>query len=166
MRFKYRPEIDGLRALAVMSVIIFHAGFEINYNNETYTLLPGGYLGVDVFYVISGYLISYLILQKLKSNSFSFLDFYERRARRLLPTLFLIILLSLVAGYILMLPNQLKDLSSSAISSLLFVSNIWFYFTDNYFAESSLLKPLLHTWSLSIEEQFYIFFLRCYFSVI
>lgn len=158
MRFKYRPEIDGLRALAVMSVIIFHAGFEISYNNETYMLLPGGYLGVDVFYVISGYLISYLILQKLKSNSFSFLDFYERRARRLLPTLFLIILLSLVAGYILMMPNQLKDLSSSAISSLLFVSNIWFYFTDNYFAEPSLLKPLLHTWSLSIEEQFYIFF--------
>ena len=82
MRFKYRPEIDGLRALAVMSVIIFHAGFEISYNNEKYFLLPGGYLGVDVFYVISGYLISYLILQKLKSNTFTFVDFYERRARR------------------------------------------------------------------------------------
>ena len=158
MRFKYRPEIDGLRALAVMSVIIFHAGFEISYNNEKYFLLPGGYLGVDVFYVISGYLISYLILQKLKSNTFTFVDFYERRARRLLPTLFLVILLSLVAGYILMMPNQLSDLSSSAISSLFFISNIWFYFTDNYFAEQSLLKPLLHTWSLSIEEQFYIFF--------
>ncbi len=158
MRFKYRPEIDGLRALAVMSVIIFHADFEISYNGETYTLLPGGFLGVDVFYVISGYLISYLILQKLETNSFTFLDFYERRARRILPTLFLIILLSLFAGYILMMPNQYKDLSSSAISSLLFVSNIWFYFTDNYFAEPSLLKPLLHTWSLSIEEQFYILF--------
>ena len=157
MNFKYRPEIDGLRAVAVVSVILYHAGFIINVD-ENLTFLPGGFLGVDIFYVISGYLISYLILEKLKSNNFSFLDFYERRARRLLPVLLLVIFLSLVAGYILMLPAQYKDLSNSSIASLFFFSNIWFYFSDNYFADSSLIKPLLHTWSLSIEEQFYIFF--------
>ena len=158
MNFKYRPEIDGLRAIAVMSVIVFHAGFVVEFKNENFSFLPGGFLGVDIFYVISGYLISYLILEKLKLKSFSFLDFYERRARRLLPVLFLVISVSLAAGYILMLPRQYLELSNSSISSLFFFSNIWFYFSDNYFAESSLVKPLLHTWSLSIEEQFYIFF--------
>ena len=158
MKFKYRPEIDGLRAIAVISVIIYHAAFEIIIKDQTYRILPGGYLGVDVFYVISGYLISFLILEKINSNKFNFFDFYERRARRLLPTLFLIIFLSIVAGYLLMMPNQLKDLSGSALSSLFFLSNFWFFLTDNYFADSSSLKPLLHTWSLSIEEQFYILF--------
>ena len=121
MNFKYRPEIDGLRAVAVVSVILYHAGFIINVD-ENLTFLPGGFLGVDIFYVISGYLISYLILEKLKSNNFSFLDFYERRARRLLPVLLLVIFLSLVAGYILMLPAQYKDLSNSSIASLFFFS--------------------------------------------
>ena len=158
MKFKYRPEIDGLRAIAVISVIIYHAAFEIIIKDQTYRILPGGYLGVDVFYVISGYLISFLILEKINSNKFNFFDFYERRARRLLPTLFLVIFLSIVAGYLLMMPNQLKDLSGSALSSLFFLSNFWFFLTDNYFADSSSLKPLLHTWSLSIEEQFYILF--------
>ena len=158
MKFKYRPEIDGLRAIAVLSVIIYHAGFEINISNQIYKLLPGGFLGVDIFYVISGYLITYLILEKIKNNTFTFTDFYERRIRRLLPILFVVILSSIIAGYILMMPNQLKDLSGSAISSLLFLSNFWFFLTDNYFADESLLKPLLHTWSLSIEEQFYIIF--------
>jgi len=158
MKFRYRPEIDGLRAIAVISVIIYHAAFEIDISGEIYRLLPGGYLGVDIFYVISGYLISFLILEKIILKKFSFFDFYERRARRLLPTLFLIIFLSIVAGYVFMMPNQFKDLSGSAISSLFFLSNFWFFLTDNYFADSSSLKPLLHTWSLSIEEQFYIVF--------
>jgi len=158
MKFKYRPEIDGLRAIAVLSVIIYHAGFEINISNQIYKILPGGFLGVDIFYVISGYLITYLILEKMKSNTFSFLDFYERRARRLLPTLFMVIFISIIVGYVLMMPNQLEELAGSAISSLFFLSNFWFFLTDNYFAEESLLKPLLHTWSLSIEEQFYIIF--------
>ena len=158
MSFKYRPEIDGLRAIAVISVIIYHAGFELNIGDEVYQLLPGGFLGVDIFYVISGYLISYLILEKINSNSFSFSDFYERRARRLLPTLFTVIAISIFAGSLFMMPNQFKDLSGSAISSLFFLSNFWFFITDNYFADSSLLKPLLHTWSLSIEEQFYLIF--------
>ena len=107
MNFKYRPEIDGLRAIAVMSVIVFHAGFVVDYKNENFSFLPGGFLGVDIFYVISGYLISYLILEKLKLKSFSFLDFYERRARRLLPVLLLVISVSLAAGYILMLPDNI-----------------------------------------------------------
>ena len=137
MKFRYRPEIDGLRAIAVISVIIYHAAFEIDISGEIYRLLPGGYLGVDIFYVISGYLISFLILEKIILKKFSFFDFYERRARRLLPTLFLIIFLSIVAGYVFMMPNQFKDLSGSAISSLFFLCNFWFFLTDNYFADSS-----------------------------
>jgi len=158
MNFKYRPEIDGLRAIAVFSVIFYHADFQIQISNEYYALLPGGFLGVDIFYVISGYLITFLIFERINKNSFSFADFYERRARRLLPTLFFIITISLIAGWIFMLPNQMKDLAGSALSSLVFLSNFWFLVTDNYFAESSSLKPLLHTWSLSIEEQFYLIF--------
>ena len=158
MNFKYRPEIDGLRAIAVLSVILYHAGFEVNFNEKLYKVLPGGFLGVDIFYVISGYLITYLILERIKNNSFSFFNFYERRARRLLPTLFVVIAISIIAGWIFMMPGQMKDLSGSAISSLFFLSNFWFWMTDNYFAETSSLKPLLHTWSLSIEEQFYLIF--------
>ena len=127
MKFKYRPEIDGLRAIAVISVIIYHAAFEIIIKDQTYRILPGGYLGVDVFYVISGYLISFLILEKINSNKFNFFDFYERRARRLLPTLFLVIFLSIVAGYLLMMPNQLKDLSGSALSSLFSIKFLVFF---------------------------------------
>ena len=158
MYFKYRPEIDGLRAIAIISVVIYHAGFKINLNNIEYDLLPGGYLGVDIFYVISGYLITHLILDNIKNHTLCFFDFYERRARRLLPALFVVILFSILAGYIFMLPAQLKNLSGSAISSLIFLSNFWFFFTDNYFGDSSNFKPLLHTWSLSIEEQFYLVF--------
>ena len=158
MNIKYRPEIDGLRAIAIASVVVYHAGFVYFSDGRNFSVLPGGYLGVDIFFVISGYLITNFILSDLKRGKFKFVDFYERRARRLLPALFTVILTSMAAGYILLLPNQLKDLSSSALSSLLFLSNFYFYFFDNYFAESSMLKPLLHTWSLSVEEQFYFLF--------
>jgi|MDTG01.5.fsa_nt_gb peptidoglycan/LPS O-acetylase OafA/YrhL len=158
MNYRYRPEIDGLRAIAVIAVVFYHANFKIIFENKEYNFLSGGYLGVDIFYVISGYLITQLILNDIKTKNFSFLNFYERRARRLLPALFVVIFTSIIAGYFLMLPSQFKNLSDSALSSLFFISNFYFYFSDNYFAEASSLKPLLHTWSLSIEEQFYLIF--------
>ena len=158
MKFKYRPEIDGLRAIAVLSVVIYHAGFQIPFFENTYFFLPGGFLGVDIFYVISGYLITFLIIERINNKTFTFREFYERRARRLLPVLFFVIISCLIAGWIFMLPGQFADLAGSALSSLFFLSNFWFYLTDSYFAEASSLKPLLHTWSLSIEEQFYLIF--------
>ena len=158
MNFKYRPDIDGLRAIAVISVMIFHAEFTFLFNETNYIILRGGFLGVDIFYVISGYLITYLIIEKEKKASFTFSNFYERRARRLLPVLFFAILISFIFGWIFMLPNQYKDFASSALSSIFFISNFWFYLTENYFSEASSLKPLLHTWSLSVEEQFYFIF--------
>ena len=146
---QYRPEIDGLRALAVVPVIFFHAGFSI---------FSGGFLGVDVFFVISGYLITTIILKDLKSDSFSFLTFYERRIRRILPALFLILFFSLPLAWIILLPSDLKDFSQSIVATNLFASNILFQLESGYFETDSELKPLLHTWSLAIEEQFYLFF--------
>jgi len=149
MKLAYRPEIDGLRAIAVFSVIIYHARD---------TFLPGGFLGVDIFFVISGYLITSLILKELKlTNKFSFSNFYERRVRRIIPALLGMIILSTFISYITLLPDSFVDFSKSLISSIFSVSNFYFLYTGNlYGAESSLLKPLLHTWSLSVEEQFYI----------
>lgn len=146
---QYRPEIDGLRALAVLPVILFHAGF---------STFSGGYVGVDIFFVISGYLISTIIISDLKRDNFSLLDFYERRARRLLPALFLIILVSLPFAWFLMLPNDLVDFSKSLIAASTFSSNILFWLQTDYFAQPAELVPLLHTWSLAVEEQFYLFF--------
>tara|TARA_B110000503_G_C7137361_1_gene409394 strand:- start:117 stop:2081 length:1965 start_codon:yes stop_codon:yes gene_type:complete len=149
MKINYRPEIDGLRAIAVFSVITYHARD---------TFLPGGFLGVDIFFVISGYLITSLILKELKlTNKFSFSNFYERRVRRIIPALLGMIILSTFISYITLLPDSFVDFSKSLISSIFSVSNFYFHYTGNlYGAESSLLKPLLHTWSLSVEEQFYI----------
>ena len=146
---KYRPEIDGLRAVAVISVILFHAN-----------IITGGFLGVDIFFVISGYLISYQIINEIKQNGkFSFSNLYKRRVKRILPVLFVIKLITLILGIIFFNPSNLNDLASSAISSLFFISNL--YFWDNsldYNAQSAIFHPLLHTWSLSVEEQFYILF--------
>ena len=149
MKINYRPEIDGLRAIAVFSVITYHARD---------TFLPGGFLGVDIFFVISGYLITSLILKELKlTNKFSFSNFYERRVRRIIPALLGMIILSTFISYITLLTDSFVDFSKSLISSIFSVSNFYFLYTGNlYGAESSLLKPLLHTWSLSVEEQFYI----------
>ena len=118
MKFKYRPEIDGLRAIAVLSVVIYHAGFKIEIFESNNLLLPGGFLGVDIFYVISGYLITFLILEQQQKKKFLFSEFYERRARRLLPALFVVIISTLISGWFLMLPNQLEELAGSALSSL------------------------------------------------
>jgi len=156
MQLKYRPEIDGLRTLAVLSVIIYHAEFVVN-NSK---FLKGGFLGVDVFFVISGFLITSIILSELyKTDKFSIGRFYERRARRLLPALFIVILVSLPFAWHLLPPMQLVDFSKSILSTLVFSSNFyWEYSLQEYGAESSLLKPFLHTWSLSVEEQYYLVF--------
>ena len=145
---KYRAEIDGLRALAVMPVILFHAGFE---------WFSGGFVGVDVFFVISGYLITTIIISEMAEGKFSIVNFYERRARRILPALFLVMATCLPAAWLLMLPNQLKGFGDSLSAVSLFVSNFQFWLGSGYFAEGQTSNPLLHTWSLAVEEQFYIF---------
>jgi len=145
----YRPEIDGLRALAVLPVLFFHAGF---------SLVSGGYIGVDIFFVISGYLITSILLREISKNQFSIINFYERRARRILPALFLVSLACIPFAYFWMLPFELKDFFDSVISINLFSSNFLFWRESEYFSAAAELKPLLHTWSLSVEEQFYVFF--------
>lgn len=145
----YRPEIDGLRTVAVVPVILFHANIP---------LFSGGFVGVDVFFVISGYLICSIILNDLETNKFSLAGFYNRRMRRILPALFTVIFVSFLFAYWLMVPYQMENFARSAVAALAFVSNIFFFFEDNYFAESEVYKPLLHTWSLAVEEQFYLLF--------
>jgi peptidoglycan/LPS O-acetylase OafA/YrhL len=149
MIIKYRPEIDGLRALAVIPVIFFHAGF---------SFFNGGFVGVDVFFVISGYLITTIIIRELNNNTFSIKKFYERRARRILPALIFVILISSIISFIFLTRSELASYFKSVIATLLFFSNLYFYKTTPYFRSESDLEPLLHTWSLSIEEQFYIIF--------
>ncbi|WP_368647870.1 acyltransferase family protein [Castellaniella ginsengisoli] len=145
---KYRPEIDGLRAIAVLSVILFHAGVPG---------LSGGFVGVDVFFVISGYLITGILLRELSAGTFSLVTFYERRARRILPALFLVLLVCIPFGWFLMDPYAFWRLGQGLIAVTIFVSNILFWRTTDYFAATAG-NPLLHTWSLGVEEQFYIFF--------
>ncbi|PCK88416.1 acyltransferase [Rhizobium sophoriradicis] len=152
----YRPEIDGLRAISVIAVILYHAEFTI----AGHTLLQGGYIGVDVFFVISGFLISQILLTEIEATGrVDFLKFYTRRARRILPALFAVVFATMPFAYYLLLPSELLDYANSIGSSLLFGSNIYFYFTAAQYGEpDTLLKPFLHTWSLSVEEQFYIGF--------
>jgi peptidoglycan/LPS O-acetylase OafA/YrhL len=156
MKIKYRPEVDGLRTIAVLAVIIYHAHFKL----VEVPFLKGGFLGVDIFFVISGFLITSIIMKELHvDGKFSFLGFYERRARRILPALFLVILTSFPVAWYLLLPNQLVDFAKSILSTIFFGSN--FYWLDSlaeYDTESALLKPFLHTWSLAVEEQYYIVF--------
>ncbi|MDO3431373.1 acyltransferase family protein [Rhizobium sp. CBN3] len=152
----YRPEIDGLRAISVIAVILYHAEFTV----AGHTLLSGGYIGVDVFFVISGFLISQILLTEIEATGrIDFLKFYARRARRILPALFAVIFATMPFAYYFLLPLELTDYANSVGSSLLFGSNIYFHFTAAQYGEpNTLLKPFLHTWSLSVEEQFYIAF--------
>ena len=145
----YRREIDGLRALAVLPVILFHAGFEA---------FSGGFVGVDVFFVISGYLITTIILTELGQGKFSIVNFYERRARRILPALFLVMLVCLPFAWFWLLPDDIKGFSKSLVAVSVFASNILFWRESGYFDTASELKPLLHTWSLAVEEQYYVLF--------
>lgn len=146
---QYRREIDGLRAVAVLPVIFFHAGFSV---------FSGGFVGVDVFFVISGYLITSILIAELEQGKFSIARFYERRARRILPALFVVMLACLPFAYMWMLPPQLKDFAQSLVSVVFFASNILFWRESGYFAAAAELKPLLHTWSLAVEEQYYLLF--------
>ncbi|MDA9930895.1 acyltransferase [Alphaproteobacteria bacterium] len=150
----YRAEIDGLRALAVVSVILYHAQIVV-FGRDWF---EGGFIGVDIFFVISGYLITRIILTELENtNTFSFIKFYERRARRILPMLLVVIAVCLPFAWQKLLPLDLVEFAESALSAIGFGSNFYFYFsTTEYGADSALLKPLLHTWSLGVEEQFYI----------
>ncbi len=149
MSLRYRPEIDGLRALAVVPVILFHAGFPA---------FGGGYVGVDIFFVISGYLITSILLSEMAEERFSLLGFYERRARRILPALFFMMLVCIPFAWAWMLPDKLENFGQSIIATTLFSNNILLYLTTSYWDVAAELKPMLHTWSLGVEEQYYILF--------
>ena len=145
----YRPDIDGLRAIAVLSVIAFHLDMR---------LFRGGFVGVDVFFVISGYLISQIIFNEVRHESFSLARFYERRVRRILPALYVMLAVMMVVGCILLLPNALNALARGTLAAVASVSNFYFLATSDYFSALSARHLLLHTWSLGVEEQFYVFF--------
>lgn len=146
---KYRSEIDGLRALAVIPVILFHAGF---------STFSGGFIGVDVFFVISGYLITSIIRKEINNRCFTFSDFYERRARRIIPALTLVIICCILPAWFFLLPQEMDSFSKSILYTAIFSSNLYFARSINYFSQNADLNPLLHTWTLSVEEQFYIAF--------
>ena len=146
---KYRVEIDGLRAIAVVPIILFHAGFEY---------FSGGFVGVDVFFVISGYLITTIILSEKEQGTFSLVNFYERRFRRILPALFMVMLVSLIFSLLWLMPSYMEDFSQSLMAVSTFSSNILFWRESGYWEISNELKPLLHTWSLAVEEQYYVLY--------
>jgi peptidoglycan/LPS O-acetylase OafA/YrhL len=143
----YRPDIDGLRAVAVLPVLFYHAGIPG---------FPGGFVGVDIFFVISGYLICGMIDAEIRQGSFSLADFYKRRALRILPALFAMFLATSVLAYVYCLPVEFEDYAKSLASAIGSISNIYFAGTAGYFDAPAETKPLLHTWSLGVEEQFYL----------
>ena len=156
MKISYRPEIDGLRTIAVVAVVLYHAQITIMGQQP----FKGGFIGVDIFFVISGYLITSIIVKELiNTGSFSFKHFYERRIRRILPALLIVMLVSIPLAWMYLIPTSIIDFSKSIFYSLGFSSNFYFHYSgQEYGAVSGLLKPFLYTWSLSVEEQFYIIF--------
>jgi peptidoglycan/LPS O-acetylase OafA/YrhL len=144
---KYRPDIDGLRAVAVLSVVAFHA-FP--------AWMKGGFIGVDVFFVISGFLISTIIFENLDRGTFSFAEFYARRIKRIFPALLLVLIASFAFGWFALLADEFKQLGKHIAAGAGFVSNLVLWSEAGYFDNSAETKPLLHLWSLGIEEQFYI----------
>ncbi len=147
-QLKYRPDIDGLRALAVLAVVYFHAFPE---------KLPGGFVGVDIFFVISGFLITQIIHENIKSDTFSFFDFYCRRIKRIFPSLILVLAASFIFGWIFLIFDEFQQLAKHIMSAVTFTSNVTLWNESGYFDNSGETKPLLHLWSLAIEEQFYVF---------
>lgn len=143
----YRSDIDGLRAIAVISVVLFHLDF---------ATFKGGFVGVDIFFVISGYLIGKSILDQRRSGTFTFLSFYQKRARRILPALVGVLTATTIAGFFILLPVAYEDYGWSLIAAVLSIGNVLFWLEAGYFDSASHAKPLLHTWSLGVEEQFYI----------
>lgn len=146
----YRPDIDGLRAVAVLSVIIFH----INEN-----IIPGGFIGVDIFFVISGYLITQHIFRDLNRNTFSIVEFYRKRIKRIIPAMLVVVALTILIAQFILIPKDAEKVAESGLWSLLSMANVYFWLFEDtsYFAAASNEKPLLHLWSLGVEEQFYIF---------
>ncbi|HET9048727.1 MAG TPA: acyltransferase, partial [Chiayiivirga sp.] len=143
----YRSDIDGLRAIAVLAVVLYHYGIGP---------IHGGFVGVDIFFVISGYLITGIIHKEIGEGRFTFAAFYERRIRRIFPALFMVLAATLAVGCWLLLPSDLLRLGNAALATLVFGSNVLFWRQSGYFDTSAEYNPLLHTWSLAVEEQFYI----------
>ena len=146
---KYRSDIDGLRAVAVLGVVIYHAFPWV---------IPGGFIGVDIFFVISGYLISGILYKGHREENFSFKEFYARRIRRLFPALITMLVITMAYGWLILLPDEFEQLGKHVAAGTLFIQNIIFWQESGYFDTAASLKPLLHLWSLAVEEQFYIFF--------
>ncbi|OAN70160.1 hypothetical protein A8B78_21050 [Jannaschia sp. EhC01] len=153
---KYQPHIDGLRAIAVVPVVIFHLGS---------SLIPGGYVGVDIFFVISGFLITTILLEDIAKARYSLFDFYKRRILRILPALALVLLATFLISDLLFFENERIETGESIIATAAFISNFYFWMDAGYFTAPAETKPLLHTWSLAVEEQFYIFFPPVLFAV-
>lgn len=148
LEFKYRPDIDGLRAIAVLLVLLFHADLAFS----------GGYVGVDVFFVISGFLITGLILKDQRAGTFSLAGFWDRRIRRIIPAAIVVVVVTFLVGSLILLPKDLKKLAASTFAQQVMLANVYFWRTSGYFGGEAELKPLLHTWSLAVEEQFYLGF--------
>src|SRR5580698_285741 len=147
MTFKYREDIDWLRAIAVLAVVAFH--FEA-------PAVFGGFVGVDIFFVISGYLITGIIASEVKDGTFSFAQFYERRVRRLFPALYAMVALTAIPSFHYLLTSELAEFFRSVAAVVTFTSNFFFWLQTGYFDHAAVEKPLLHTWSLAVEEQFYL----------